>query len=120
MPLTVQEAGIMVINIADFPNVKEMLSIVYRCNIVKGQTGESIAEGGSSENKNAVENRKMVTEEVQDTHAATSALNCGKEPEFSRKSNCEEERIYCEEFLNRTFRNINAEIGMRVLEIFKK
>jgi hypothetical protein len=80
--------------------------------------GESI-EGGSSESNNTVENRKMVTEEVQDTHAKMSARNCRKEPELSRKSSCEEERIHWEEILNGTFRNINAEIGMRMLENLK-
>jgi hypothetical protein len=120
MLLTVQEDGIMVINIAGFPSVEEMLAIAYRCIIVKGQTEESIAEGGSSESNNTVENRKMVTEEVQVTHATMSALNCGTEPELRRKSSCEEERIYWEEILNRTFRNINAQIGVRMLENLKK
>jgi hypothetical protein len=98
MPLTVQEYGIMVINIADVPGVEEMLATAYHCFIFQGQMGESIAEGGSSESNNTVENSKMVTKEVQDTHATISALNCGKEPELSRKSSCEEERIYWEEF----------------------
>lgn len=106
----------MVINIVEFPSVEEMLAIAYHCIIVKGQMGESIAEGGSSENNNTVENRKMVTEEVQDTHATMSALNFGKQPELNRKSSCEEERVYWEEILKRTFTNIKAEIGMRILE----
>jgi hypothetical protein len=47
-------------------------------------------------------------------------LDFGTDPEWSRKSSCEEEGIYWEEILNRTFTNINAEIGMRMLEEFKK
>jgi len=119
MLLTVQEDGIMVINIADVPSVEAILATAYHCIIVKGQMGESIAEGGSSESNNTVDNRKMVTEEVQDTHETMSALNCGKETELSRKSSCEEERIYWEEILIRTFRNINAEMGTRMLENLK-
>jgi len=115
MLLTVQEDGIMVINIADVPGVEEMLAIAYHCFIFKGQMGESIAEGGSSESNNTVQNRKMVTKEVQDTHAKLSAPNCGKEPELSRKSSCDEERIYWEEIPNRTFRNIETKIDMRML-----
>lgn len=117
--LIAQEEGIMVTNITDFPSVEEMLAITYHCIIAKDQMGESIAEGGSSESNNTVENRKMVKEEVQDTQAKMSALNCGKGPELSRKSSCEEEMIYWEEILNRTFRNINSEIGMRMLENLK-
>ena len=93
-----------------------MLAIAYHCIIVKGQIGESIEEGGSKESNNTAEIRKLETEEFQDIHATMSALNCGKEPELRRKSSCEEEWIYWEEILNRTFRNINAEIGMRMLE----
>lgn len=80
MLLSVQEDGIMVINIEDVPSVEEMLAIAYHCIKVKGQMGESIAEVGSSESNNTVENRKIVTEEVQETNAKMSALNCGKEP----------------------------------------
>jgi hypothetical protein len=80
---------------------------------------ESVEKGGSRESNNTVENRKLETEEFQDTHATMIALNCGKEPHLRRKSSCEEEMIYWEEILNRTFRNINAEIGMRMQENLK-
>jgi len=119
MLFTVQEDGIMVINIADVPSVEEILAIAYHCIIVKGQMGESIADGESIKNNNTVDNRKMVTEEVQDTHATRCALNCGKETESSRKSSCEEERIYWEEIPIRTFRNIDTQIGTRMLKNVK-
>jgi hypothetical protein len=59
MLLTLQEDGIMVINTADVPSVEEILAIAYHCIVVKGQLGESVAGGGSSESNNTVDNRKI-------------------------------------------------------------